>query len=1209
MASDRRDGAGLRALGVVSGRVRAAFGAVILAASGAVGQSLLEWGWQADLSRAEAWHAEVTWQSDPAPGAACRQEGEALVFEVPEGGRGMKWSQRFPAVTFESCPYLVFRYRAEGLATALDNYLVYLEDRGSREAWPFRLRDTVVDGQWHTLAVDLRGVSETGRLGGVAVQVRAGAGPARLWVSTLRLAERPPAGALRVDAGAEVVAAPDWWADLAASAWEPRLNWLPNPDENTAFERREGTVVLRVAAAGRGMKWSWFLAQDFPLAGHAWLTLRYRATGSAPDGDYAVCIMGTSAADGMDYAPVVMPGQLRHDGLWHVLTVPLGNLPGRLPQVRGFALQVQAARDAAQIEVSRLGLTGAAAPVPAMDYLTAEAGALAEPFVALPVTAVGRLPLAEALQAGNVIGWPDGATVRVAGVPFVLPGAGTAVLATGIREIGSLSIPVGRSVSEVLLLTLGVYRGAEEDVYGSEGPLVSIAEVDRFSAEVRYADGGSERCFPCNRSAGGVFRVDHGAQVLCVFADRARTVREVILTDHSPGAAFVVPAVTCDTSAGQTTDPDQALPDLSRVTDRRDPATEPAVRSLLGLAPGAPWVGLWSVLVDGKTVPAQRFQPVSGDASSSVYRCREPALELRLGHRPVESEFAFEATLANLGGAPLRLGLVGPRLGPFGLGDGTPAQQWYWFPCAGMRLGNRPFRHQARYGGGFPLQAMGVFSPAADAGVYLRTLDGVGTVRDYGMEKTEAGIGVWIETCTTEVPAAGQRVVSPVRVGLTGGDWRTGFGVYREWLRSWYRPAAPRQEWFREVFNFRQRFLHGHDPLYDAQAGTYSLPAAIDEGAEQFGGIEYLHLFDWGSLPGVGRVYGRRGDVSPLGSFLKGGAPALHDAIAEVQRRGVRVGLYIEGYLLEEKGPLGQAHGKDWQIRRRDGERFYWPRSTEMMICSHVEAWRETQAATYAACVRDLGADGMYLDQFGFANPVKDCWSADHRHPVPGYSVTGEKGLSQGVRREVDAVREGVVLYGEEAPCDVNSQFMDGSFTYHMNHCRLAGPLAPLHPLRFAVPSFKTFEILVCDRPMGSWAEGVAWTFFNGEGIWLEGPAREWFGAQTLATIRRCHAILREHRAAFTSEAPVPLMPTLTAGVLANVFPAERETVMTLHNARHRSVVAQVPAPKGTMAGAKVLDGWTGVYREARPGAVETVVDVPMEPRGVGCLVFPTAVP
>jgi len=241
----------------------------------------------------------------------------------------------------------------------------------------------------------------------------------------------------------------------------------------------------------------------------------------------------------------------------------------------------------------------------------------------------------------------------------------------------------------------------------------------------------------------------------------------------------------------------------------------------------------------------------------------------------------------------------------------------------------------------------------------------------------------------------------------------------------------------------------------------------------------------------------------------------------------------------------------------------------------------------------------MYLDQFGFAGPAKDCWSREHDHPRPGYSMLGERGLSTMVRERISAVKKGVALYGEEVPCDVNSQIMDGSFTYHMACSRHTQPWAPVHLLRFAIPTFKTFEILVCDRPMGSWAEGVKWAFFNGEGLWLEGPATEWFQPETLATIRKCHAILRKHKDAFTSDRPVPLVQTEMAGVYANLFPTGRKLVYTLYNSRHRTVRGPVLSVNDRR-GFRCLDAWSG----RNLPAVSGTVSVTLGPRDVGCVVF-----
>ncbi|MBM4046554.1 MAG: hypothetical protein FJ279_15695 [Planctomycetes bacterium] len=566
-----------------------------------------------------------------------------------------------------------------------------------------------------------------------------------------------------------------------------------------------------------------------------------------------------------------------------------------------------------------------------------------------------------------------------------------------------------------------------------------------------------------------------------------------------------------------------------------------------------------------------------------------------------QPEVAFELAFENYGALPAQMGFAGPDLGWFCLGADL-GQNYYLFPKCGAAFHNAPANHRARYcGAGMPLQFMSVVNPDAGEGLYLRTEDTAGVWRHYGLRKTEKGMSLGLDYPSESLePGATRRGVRTV-IGVTGGDWHDGFEAYRGWLRTWYKPVAPRKAWFREVFNFRQRFLWWLDPLYDPKAGEFHLEAAVDEAKEKFGGLEYLHIFDWGNCGKYGRIYGRTGDHSPY-DYWKGGKDAFKRAIAGVQAQGVRVGLYIEGYLLQEKGKLGEAHGKAWQLIRKDGSRAYWPKSTEMFVCPWVPDWRDVQASTYSARVSELGVDGMYLDQFGFANERKDCYSKEHGHPMPGYAVLGERGCSKRVRDAIDAAKPGVALYSEECPVDVNSQNQDGSFTYAMATTRRTETLVPLNMLRFAIPSFKTFEILICDKPTGTWATGIKWVFFNGEGIWLEGQADEWFAPETLATIRQCHAILREHKDAFTSDAPVPLVPTEAGGVFANFFPTAGKQVYTLYNSRHRTFIGEALRLR-RVPGVRYHDAWNERPIEARRDGEFDVLSTTIAPQGVGCIV------
>ncbi len=1211
----------------------------LAAGAAAAGEGLFDDSWSEDFASAAAWRAMPGWLANASPDAKLETADGVACFTVPEKGRGMKWRRAADAYV-PSTPFLVVRCRAQGVQPS-DDYFLYIDDRGKKETRPILLRDLRNDGRWRTLAVDLRLVAESDAVRAIAVQVQAAAAPARVWVDFIRFCAAPPAGAVLLNARSLGPAAPDLWLDLSKAEWTPQPSWLSNPSPAADVERADGQTVFRVRAAHAGMKWSWFFDQPVSLKGRRYVCLRYRSAGTRPYSDYAACVLGTKAADGKSYFPIIRAQRLRHNGRWHTLTLPIDEAAALFPTIKGLAIQVQCdAGGDALFAVSKLGFVNHIAPASAQDLLAAKPVESTAGFALLPPPADANADLQEALDAMNVQGWPFGRRVAVDGVPFQLPAKGRPAPASGLRATGSLVQPVGKRCSQVFLLTLAVLRGKEEEVYARNARCTRIAEIDRFRAALDYADGSRDECFPYNATSRD-YSVSEGAQVLCVFADPTKRLERVTLEDRTDRAGFVVVAATARAAGRLFADAaEENLPTLIR--PRRPPARPVAapvikpsgdgfaldcgvLRARLAVRPAprlvslrnnypvsdelfkhGPGAALYEVRVDGK--PASWSAFALQDAELETPQCLRLAYDAASLHvrftlrveTVMDREIAFRASLTNTDSKTRRLGLAGPVFGDFVLGRRLAAN-YYVFPKRGWLFHNRPVSARARYGGMFPLQFVAAFNPAAGSCAWLRTEDLAGVLRDYRLDKTEAGLRFWLDYPAREIQPGASLTAARSLIGAYDGDWRDAFNRYSAWVKTWYRPQGPRPRWWRETFNFRQRFLHNWDPLYDAKTGRFRLEDALAEARRCFGGMEYLHLFDWGNCGRYGRIYGRVGDYSPY-DYLKGGRAAFRAAIAGVQRRGVHVGLYIEGYLLQERGKLGRKFGKQWQLIDWRGRPRYWPGSTEMMMCPWVKGWREVQAATYAAKVKELDVDGMYLDEFGFAGSGKDCWSRRHGHPVPGYAVLGERGLSQLVRRRITAVKPAVVLYDEETPCDVNSQILDGSFTYHMRCCRQSQPLAPLHPLRFAVPSFKTFEILVCDRPTGSWAEGVKWAFFNGEGLWLEGPGREWFRADTLAVIRKCHAILRRWRSAFASDSVEALVPTLAPGVFANRFVGDGVVVYTLYNARHRTTRGPVLALPGREAG-RVYDAWNDRPLAAPLRGGRRVVSLTLGPRDVGCVV------
>ncbi|OQB82524.1 MAG: hypothetical protein BWX88_03924 [Planctomycetes bacterium ADurb.Bin126] len=1189
-------------------------------------------------------------------GKALRTTPPSLTFTVDQPHKGMKFSTPMKGLSLRDFPFLVLHYRARNIDTTSRDYAVYVDDGdASRQLAPVRLCDLHADDHWHTLAVDVSRLSKSNEPRLLAVQVQATeAGKALLEFRRLEFSDIWPEGATRVGP-APPPPAPDRPVPLPGLKWTAQPSWLANPATGGAHEFAPGhfplatsqtetspaapasAAAFRVRQPGAGMKWSANLDAPLDISAHRYLHIRYRAINLSARGDYTVCALGTGPTGGSTSAALLWPADTRSDGRWHVAAADLAPVRAKLARVTGLACQVQAAAPDARLEIADIRLSDHLPRQQVEEFCDLAAEAKWEGFAPLPLP-LQTAPLKGWLARLRLDNWPAARAATFQSIPFDLSGSPGRVAATSLCTGGQIDVNVSSDLrpSEVYLLLLARLAGPEEDVFGG-GTFTRIRDVDRFRIELTYMDDEKalDECLPLNL-ADGEFGIRNGLQVLVVSTDPKRRLFSVRLIDRSDQTALALVAATARTGPPlhpQAADEMPALvhkpppppprePGLLHVADAqavfRDEWMEaalpltgpPQLARLRHLPAGRDLLDKPSDLarlsLDGRAIAAEDWlaagheQRDGGVLRTFRIRGREGLTVGLFVRSNSPGRLAVSGRLTNAGATPCRTALT-VGLGPYRLA-GRREDEHYLFPKRGAAFDNRPCSYRNRYCGTFPLQFVDTFAPACGCGLFLRTAGLELEPRHYLLEKSDAGLRLAVEHAETTLAPGANRDCPEVMFELSDGHWRRGLDAYTAWRRQ-ALPARPPKQWFREVFNFRQRFLHGLDPLYDPAAGKLNLQSAVDEAREEFGGIDYLHLFDWGYLPPYGRIYGRQGDLSPYDA-IRGGLPALRRAIAAVRAQKVPVGLYIEGYLLEEKGQLGREHGKQWQLIGSDGKGRYWPGCSEMYVCAGVEPWRAVQAATYAAKVRELDVDGMYLDQFGFAGSYVDCWSDRHGHGVPSFAAACERDCTRRVREAIDKAKPDVALYTEETPADLASVFQDGSFTYAMNESRRTLTRVPLNLTRFALPHFKTIEILVCDKPTASWATGVKWVFFNGEAIWLEGPAREWFEPHTLEAIRRCHAILRRHRDAFTCSQPVPLVRTLAGGVFVNAFPADdgRKTVYTFYNSRRRTFRGDVLAvdwPEGATA----HDAWNDRPARVRVGGRRATLSLEIGPHDVGCVV------
>ena len=569
-----------------------------------------------------------------------------------------------------------------------------------------------------------------------------------------------------------------------------------------------------------------------------------------------------------------------------------------------------------------------------------------------------------------------------------------------------------------------------------------------------------------------------------------------------------------------------------------------------------------------------------------------------------DGSLQLHLALKNKGDDSVRVEPRFPVFEHFGLEGGAPDSVFFLFPRQGQLATNAlNVSYREIYSGNFPFQFMDIYLQGK-GGISVQTCDLENTPKKYYLTRRKGRFDFGV-LHRARVLAPGEEWVLPsVTVRAHEGDWHAAFYAYRDWLKANLKPLVERKDWFRDVYNFRQTFLYfngGERGAYDLASRKVDLESKVDESEKAFGGVDYLHLFDWGQTPDQGRC----GDYEPWHYLDKS---ELIGQIGKIKARGIPVGLYHEGYLLSPESSVCRRFGEKWQMLDAEGKRYarfgdgyYYP-------CPLLEEWQEYLSNTVRRSSEELGANGVYIDQFGFGWQY-GCHNPAHRHDVSRSSVEselqvpGEAGLMRTVRMKIAPE---VVTYTEECPTDVSTQYQDGSFTYSISASRDSAKFNPtaVNLARFAFPDYKLIEILHIDSPVGNDIDGVRYAFFNGEGLWLSGPLDnpDWFPETLRSMIRKCYALLRENREAFRSLEPQPLIPVLNPSVSANYFPGETRKVWTFLNTSsepHAGDLLKIPY----VPNVRYFDAWNGTEVFPRREGDSVYLAVPVAAGDAGCLV------
>ncbi|MCP4808365.1 MAG: LamG domain-containing protein [Proteobacteria bacterium] len=554
-----------------------------------------------------------------------------------------------------------------------------------------------------------------------------------------------------------------------------------------------------------------------------------------------------------------------------------------------------------------------------------------------------------------------------------------------------------------------------------------------------------------------------------------------------------------------------------------------------------------------------------------------------------DGQLLFRLDLTNTGDQLVSSDVTFPYIP--GLGTGTELS--YVFPAVGPIVDDQTGSHVRYYGGLFPMQWMEVHTD--DGGLWLMSRDTNGSPKTFKLTKTsETRATLSVIWPGLEVEPGGT-VTLEAALGVHDTTWHEALAAYRRWVSEWYRPAVRRDPAFREAFHVRQIHLHENAVLGDHpgafQDGTWSLQEAVDTDIEAFGGVDWVHVFDWG----MDFIHGRVGDYNPY-PYL-GDPQDLRDEVDALQDRGIGVGLYVEGVLLDTTSLTGLRWGDAWELENSSGE-VYTDYAPSWHVCADVPEWQEHMALRNARRTQlRVGPDGLYVDQFGFGYQYA-CHRTDHDHGVPSAQIQAEWELMQAVR---EASSPAQILYSESVPADVATQTQDGAFTESITSFRYDSRTVPVSLVRFGLPDFKTIQLLTQDAPLADDVEGVRLTFFNGEAQRLMGYA-DWFDEATLIELRISWRALTSYRKEFTSSNPLPLVQTPAPDVHANAFPTEDSTLWTLFNSGDETT-SGVVLEADAIPGSTWTDCWNDTQLEPEILNGLAQIELDLAPGEVGCIV------
>ncbi len=807
--------------------------------------------------------------------------------------------------------------------------------------------------------------------------------------------------------------------------------------------------------------------------------------------------------------------------------------------------------------------------------------------------------------------------------PFDLDSA--SIFGTGYEEIGNVQLSLPKAVKEVFLLLYADFPLEERTGFEQNFmPLDVLDQPERILFELKYNDGSVEKLIPINHEK-QVYGITRGRGLYSLKAPAGKSITSVTFHDKMTNASFLIAGASVNFKQTKIADPlIQSIwyPAVKKVANA-------PVEFGLNKKEGLSWGKLRSamlpkeidlsaspifrIVIDGDEIPSTMWKVIGEQKKGNIttynlsYIKNDIKLAARLiAERTRTNEIELKLNVTNTSIKEVTGTLFFPVVE--GMSIDNVDDTWYAYARDGLVLNKIPCNWRDYLGSEKPMQYDGIFNPAKGVGVAFLPRDTTDVFRWYNLSKNDKGVNYSLEFPPMDVKQGESFKSITWAMAVVAGDWKDQFKLYKNWVKTWYKPFVPRLPWFQKVFAFvvenASTVLDGtKNPDMVAHAKAYK---------DRWGALDYFHVWGW-CYTGTMDSGSWFGDYTNFENV--GGKEKLLKTVKTFQDDlKVPFAVYLDAYLISiNSTEVSDSLQQVWSIKDPNG--IPVKPYASFSACLYVKEWRDYLKNVYIRMEKDFGFKGLYYDETGMNLRTRVCYDKKHGHGVPYYQADAEREIL----KELKMIMPKVAIYPELGATDVFAQYGDGSFGYttfwggipprgwgNFDAHPSYNVVAPhyLHLRRFVTPDFKTFELNMFNCPWrnGNWYM-LKFPFFNGNSYyhrWDDGVDAD---QEAVDHFKKIRILQEKYKNEFSSMTVEPMLQTESRDIFVNKFSSEKNDVYTVYNAGFRTQKGQMII-LDKIKGATVISEWTNDKI--------TTVDLPnnkvgisfeIDPRGVACFV------